>query len=507
MTGPLSSAPARTRPDPIAPPVPDLHDALAIERDADARADRALTGRGLETASPRRLPQTPRGAFRGLGPGRPLPPPLSARLSAALGVDLSGLRLHTGPAAAAQAEAMGARAAIAGRDVLLGDAARDLSRPEALRTLAHEAAHLAQAAANPGLPAVLRDETTAAKGTGIGRTPPKAVYSKGSGLAAEDKAVTFAFDRADLSPSAAAELQALAATWTEPMQIDLYGYASTEGPGGYNLNLSAHRAVAVQRLLRPLLPPGSDIRLHAHGEIAAFDPADDNRRVGIAAKPKAAGAATPAQVPGLPKPAPTPPTAAKSPKAEPPVAADPAAPDPASQPLPGPDADLPPPPPFVPIPHRFRLPLRRPLVLAPVTAQTLFPPPLLRTDPALGLDYLPFASAAALRGLRLNDIAGRGELAEAYTLHRTLYPWIPESADEVDNWLLGKIVGAITAQAATERAFNAHLAREYPGVEENLERFGQIERAMRGEAEPFVIPPITVLEFEFDLSLGVFRKK
>ena len=63
----------------------------------------------------------------------------------------------------------------------------------------------------------------------------------------------------------------------------------------------------------------------------------------------------------------------------------------------------------------------------------------------------------------------------------------------------------MTAQAATERAFEANLSREYPGLNEEMERRAQIDRAMRGEEEPFVIPPITVFELEFDISLGVIK--
>ncbi|MCA8929210.1 MAG: DUF4157 domain-containing protein, partial [Alphaproteobacteria bacterium] len=304
------------RMDRIPPPQPDLPDALALESDADARADRALSDRGLgtpglETASPRTAGGSAKGAeagFRGLGAGRALPPQLAGRLSRALGVDLSPLRLHTGAAAAARAEAMGARAATAGTDIVLGADAQDLSRPDAVQTVAHEAAHIAQRASRTELPSVLRQDKDT-PGTGIGRAPPRADYSRGTGLAAEDRAVTFAFDSADLSPTAQADLRALAATWTGPVEIDLYGYASAEGPGVYNLNLSAHRAVAVRRLLQPLLPEGSVVRLHAHGEITDFDPAEGNRRVGIDVTEKAASTATPAQVPGLPAPAPPRPAA------------------------------------------------------------------------------------------------------------------------------------------------------------------------------------------------------
>lgn len=501
----IASRMPENRSDPIVSPAPDARDVARLERDADQRADRALYGPDLKGTPSRRAPFAGQDAgFRGLPAGRPLPPPVSARLSRALGVDLSDLRVHTGGKASDRAAAMGARAAIAGRDMILGEGVEDLSQPAALETLAHEAAHFAQAAETPYMPGVLRQEQAPA--TGIGRAPPEVEFSRGSGLGPEDEAITFAFDSADLTPAARAELHALAQSWTGPVEIDLYGYASTEGPGNYNVNLSAHRAAAVQRLLQPLLPKGSVIRLHAHGEIDAFEPADHNRRVGIDVMEKAAATATPPALPGFPRPSPYPSLSlgiGGLSLGPPPF---PMTSELFDRPPPGPaNVTLPAPPPPV-LPQRFRVPLAQPLTLQPRQASNLFQQPT-AADPSAGLNYLPLASAAYARGLSLIQLVGPDDLADLYALHRQLYPWIPESADDVDNWLLSKLVGAMTAQAATERAFNAYLSQEYPGILEESDRMGQIDRAMRGEEEPFTIPPITVLELEFDISLGVLRKK
>jgi hypothetical protein len=61
----------------------------------------------------------------------------------------------------------------------------------------------------------------------------------------------------------------------------VHGYASGEGPADYNLNLSAHRGVAVKHLLETLLPAGSKVYVFAHGESRHFGPAEANRRAGI----------------------------------------------------------------------------------------------------------------------------------------------------------------------------------------------------------------------------------
>src|SRR5688572_16078310 len=59
-----------------------------------------------------------------LGPGamggRPLDSSVRAQLEARLGTDLSHVRVHTGPAAAASADALSARAYTVGRDVVFG---------------------------------------------------------------------------------------------------------------------------------------------------------------------------------------------------------------------------------------------------------------------------------------------------------------------------------------------------------------------------------------------------
>ncbi len=501
MSGRLQRAEAPREAPPMA-----RQDLEAVETKAEVRGDAALAGRGPGIA-----PAGTRGGagFAGLGAGRPLAPGLAGRLSRGLGLDLSDLRVHCGGRAAETAAAMGATAAIAGRDVVMGEAAPAQGTPAEARLLAHEAAHAAQHAARPGLPGVLRQEGAEEAASGIGAAPPEAAFALGRGLGTEDHAVTFAFDRADLTPAAWAALQSIAATATGPVTVDLYGYASTEGSGAYNLNLSAHRAVAVRQALAPLLPPGSDLRVHAHGEIAAFDPPDANRRVGIDVSERS-GDATPAHVPGLPPPAPEVSPGAAGAGLGP---ADRPAP-PAAGPAPTEDiSDAEAPGPM--LPRRFRIAFDTPLTLESELARDVFgtTPP---ARPGGGIDYLPFARIAAFRGLHLPDVANRGELEQAYALHRRLYPWIPERAEEMgftdaftqpDRFLLSLAVGAMTAQAATERSFDAYTAREHPGILERMERDAQIDRMQRGEPEPFVIPPITLIELEFDLGLFLTRPR
>ena len=82
----------------------------------------------------------------GLGPSRPLPPLLRERIEPRLGVPLGGVELHTGPAAATAAAAVGARAFTLGNHIALG--AGESAHDRGL--LAHEATHVVQQGAAAG---------------------------------------------------------------------------------------------------------------------------------------------------------------------------------------------------------------------------------------------------------------------------------------------------------------------------------------------------------------------
>ena len=76
--------------------------------------------------------------------GAPLPEPLKVKFSASLGVDVSGVRVHTGEAADRAAQAEGARAYALRGDVVLAHGEYDPSTAAGERLLAHEVAHTVQ---------------------------------------------------------------------------------------------------------------------------------------------------------------------------------------------------------------------------------------------------------------------------------------------------------------------------------------------------------------------------
>lgn len=102
---------------------PSVHAASPRSRTADHELDRVTLQRALA------------------GPGRPIDPARRARAERVTGVDLSGVRLHTGPAVRVAALAAGASAFTVGGDVAIA-VGPDQAVPE--RLLTHELVHAAQ---------------------------------------------------------------------------------------------------------------------------------------------------------------------------------------------------------------------------------------------------------------------------------------------------------------------------------------------------------------------------
>jgi hypothetical protein len=77
-------------------------------------------------------------------PGKRLPEPVTARMERTFGHDLSLVRVHTEPDAAAAVDAMNARAATIGRHIAFGTGNYDPGSSSGLMLLAHELAHTVQ---------------------------------------------------------------------------------------------------------------------------------------------------------------------------------------------------------------------------------------------------------------------------------------------------------------------------------------------------------------------------
>jgi outer membrane protein OmpA-like peptidoglycan-associated protein len=253
---------------------PRLRDPRA-ERDADAFAGGTLRRPPSSGAATTRPPASQRGEM--------LPPLVRAWAEPRLGIDLGDVRVHDDAEAHALAADRRARALAAGMDVLFARGEYRPETPGGRELLLHELAHVAQQR-EAGDARTQYQEMQDPPATGIGRTPPEADYAVGRIAAPDDEDlnVLFTRDHVDVAASLADRVRVVLASHTGAVVVRIHGYASGEGDERYDLNLSAHRVVAVRDAISALLPAGSAVHLIAHGETLAFgdDPAA-NRRVGI----------------------------------------------------------------------------------------------------------------------------------------------------------------------------------------------------------------------------------
>ena len=153
------STPRTTSPQ---PPQPEQHRLLHLQGTAGNQAvARLLQGSAAPTAMPTR--ESP---F-----GKPPEPTTQRLMEASLGQDFSGVRVHTGQAAAQSARRVGARAFTVGADIVL--AADDASSQASKLLLAHELAHVAQQRRGGGAPGPAHEAEAAGAATAVaaGRTP------------------------------------------------------------------------------------------------------------------------------------------------------------------------------------------------------------------------------------------------------------------------------------------------------------------------------------------------
>jgi Domain of unknown function (DUF4157) len=109
-------------------------------------------------------------------PGRPLRPDLRASIGEAFNTDLSAVRIHEGPEAAASARAVGASVYASGPHIVVGDHA-DIESLGARRTLAHELFHVKQQSEGPVSGVVTGD--------GLAVSDPSDPYERAARRAAE----------------------------------------------------------------------------------------------------------------------------------------------------------------------------------------------------------------------------------------------------------------------------------------------------------------------------------
>ncbi|MGC9969996.1 MAG: DUF4157 domain-containing protein [Bryobacteraceae bacterium] len=246
-----------------------------LEREADRAASDVLRGRGAQVSQ---RAAAGGGLDLSQSSGRPLDPGQREFYEAQFGHDFRDLRIHADARAAEQARDAGARAMTAGNDIAFAAGEYDPQSESGQELLAHEIAHTVQQ--SQGRPAV-QHKPAEGKKEGIGQKPPEELFTTASGKGDEEEHFLFAQDSADLAADVAKKLETLLAQRTGTLIVDIHGYASTEGDAAYNTNLAAHRAAAVERVLLPMLPKGSQAELYSHGATGVWGDAANNRRAGV----------------------------------------------------------------------------------------------------------------------------------------------------------------------------------------------------------------------------------
>lgn len=253
---------------------PDLG-ATGLEREADRAASDVLRG-GAPDISQR----AGGGGSLDLSQssGRPLDPGQREMLGAQFGHDFRDVRIHADARAAEQARESRARAMASGNDIVFapGEYAPDTVAGQEL--LAHELAHTVQQSRGS---LDVQHKPTEEKKQGIGVRPPEEPFTVSDGKGDEEEHFLFPADSATPEPAAVKKLQALLKPHTGTLIVDIHGYAGPEGDASYSTNLAAHRAAAIERIILPLLPKGSQVELYSHGTTKVWGDEAKNRRAGV----------------------------------------------------------------------------------------------------------------------------------------------------------------------------------------------------------------------------------
>ena len=249
--------------------------AQSLEREADRTVADVLRGPGAEVS---RRPEGGGALDLSQSSGRSLDPGQREFFESQFGHDFRDVRIHADAKAAERARDAKARAATSGTDIAFASGEYDPASEGGQELLAHELAHTVQQ--EKGEETIQRKPAEGQK-EGLGKTPPEEPFTKATGKGDEEEHFLFDQDSADLAAGVAKKLKALLDQHTGTLIVDIHGYSSTEGDAAYNINLAAHRAAAIERLILPMLPKGSQAELYSHGATAVWGDTAENRRAGV----------------------------------------------------------------------------------------------------------------------------------------------------------------------------------------------------------------------------------
>lgn len=218
------------------------------------------------------------------GGGQPLSRSVRDFFEPRFGYDFGRVRVHTGAREAAAARAVNALAYTIGHDVVFGAGQYAPATHAGRQLLAHELAHVVQQSGRHATPArrrrVNRPHGDGGRKTGVRPRPtpvspvarqipalsvePMLQRTCGAALGApvpDCKPMTgdptniseifeFDFNCDTLKPTAAARVPSFISGLAPGTTLKVHGYASTDGPAAFNMNLSCHRANQMASVLR-----------------------------------------------------------------------------------------------------------------------------------------------------------------------------------------------------------------------------------------------------------------
>ncbi len=227
--------------------------------------------------------------------GAPLGAATRSFMEQHFGQDFSHVRAHAGPAASAAAASLHARAFTVGGDIVFGARQYAPDTHAGRRLIAHELAHVVQQRGAPHAPqaqlevstpgdAGEREAEAAADAVMKGAAAPRLSHAPmrvqrtcGTALGAPSPACTsssapvigrqflFMVNCDDLQAGEAARVTSFASGLRARSELRVHGYASEEGGGTFNHELSCHRANVIAAMLRTARPDCTVIEVLEHG--------------------------------------------------------------------------------------------------------------------------------------------------------------------------------------------------------------------------------------------------
>lgn len=287
----------------------------AWEREADRVADR-VAGAGVRALAPvRATPAAPLLRRRGEGegpdaappvvdevlasPGRPLEPATRAAMEARFGHDFGRVRVHTDARAARSARAVDARAYTVGSSIVFGERQYAPGTDGGRWLLAHELTHVLQqgaaggdgpAAAPSAAPRPVAVSADTAGGAVLRRVCGEAAIGHPTGCTVPPNygfyvgSNPYRFDRAcdDFAAGEEGRMRADVAALPPTATLQIHGFASIDGPAGFNHDLACARALAARASLTGAgggVSPARILAVFNHGPTPG--PAADRRSVTI----------------------------------------------------------------------------------------------------------------------------------------------------------------------------------------------------------------------------------